>query len=89
MSVHFTLPMDDQVSDNAQRIMIEGIRAREDDVKRTNSKYDLGIRTRGCGDPRRWQLLLYAARFALLQRHGRDYDLVPIQEAIRAEVCFH
>ena len=30
---------------------------------------------------------LYAARFALLQLHGWNYDLIPTQEAMRAKVC--
>ena len=77
---------------NAQRIMREDINAREyDEIRlqararkaRTAAIFGLEVvEVPGDGN-----CFLIAARFALLQLHGWNYDLAPSQESMRAEVC--
>ena len=74
-----TLPNDNQVRDNAQGIMFDDIRTHEDDAKRLQARARTASMALAFGlevveVPGSGNCFLYAARFALLQLHGWDYD---------------
>ena len=85
----YTLSNDVQVRSNAHRIMMEDIRAREDDATRLQTRariasMDLALGLEVVEVAGDGNCFLHAARFALLQLHGWNYDLVPTQEVMRA-----
>ena len=88
----YTLPNDPQIRSNAQRIMMEDIRAREDDDIRAQARERIASMALALGlqvveVPGDGNCFLHAARFALLQLHGWNNDLVPTHQAMRAQVC--
>ena len=78
----YTLPNDAQVRSNASRIMMEDIRAREDDAARLQVRASMAGMAQALGlevmVPGDGNCFLHAARFALLQLHG--------MKAMRAEM---
>ena len=68
----YTLPNDAQVRSNAQRIMMEGIRAREDDATKLQVRARIADMALSLGlevveVPGDGNCFLHAARFVLLQ----------------------
>ena len=71
---------------------MEDIRAREDDAIRLQARACIADMASAVGlqvveVPGDGNCFLHAARFALLQIHGWNYDLVPTHQAMRAQVC--
>ena len=71
--------------------MLEDVRAREDVAVRLKTRARIAVMALALGlevveVPGDGNCFLHAAKFALLQLHGWNYNLVPTQEAMRAEV---
>ena len=71
---------------------MEDIRAREDDDTRLQARARIASMALALGlqvveVPGDGNCFLHAARFALLQLHGWNYDLVPIHQDMRIQVC--
>ena len=71
---------------------MDDIRAREDDDIRLQSRARIETMALALGlevveIPGDGNCFLHAARFALLQLHGWNYDLVPTHQAMREQVC--
>ena len=88
----YTIENDTQIRSNVYRVMMKDIRAREDDEVRLQARAWIASMVLALGlvvleVPGDGNCFSHAARFVLLQRHGWNYDLIPLHQVMRAHMC--